>query len=148
MPDEDAILMKEFRKKLGVKQADAGKILGCSQVLIAMIERGWNAIVRPRRKRMEEAVAVFESGGMEAVKAMEPFTYVRQRHPRREPPPGDREEMKIWRKNSGLSIWDCTEELGISVHSIRAIERGHMRISDRVRENMRRGQRPRKEEPR
>ena len=144
MGEEDAILMKEFRDRLGITQKRAATILGCSRVLVARVETGWNRLVRQRRKRMVEAVAVFESGGMEAVEAMKAFTCIRVPKPRQEVPPGDREEMKIWRIDSGLGLWDATEELGLGVHSIRAIERGRMRITERVRANMHRGRQTQK----
>lgn len=145
MAEEDAVLMKEFRKKLDVTQAKAATILGCSRALVARTETGCNRIVWQRRRRMEHAAKVFESGGLAAVEELKPFSYVREPTTPAPVPAEDREEMKIWRMDRGFDLYESTEELGLSVHSIRAIERGRIRISKRVRANMRRGARIRKE---
>lgn len=129
--------MKTWRSKLGVAQVRAATILGCSRQLIAAIEAGRSPLVRPRRKRMEEALAEFERAGMEAVDLMPEFRCVRQRRGRSPVPEEDRETMKTWRRENDMTAWEAAEDLGLSIHSIRAIERGLIRISDRVRANMR-----------
>lgn len=136
---DHAQAMKWWRKKLGLSQARAATVLGCSRALIALTEIGKNRIVGPRQRRMEATLAAYEAGGMEAVEALGAFRCVRLRRGRTPVPPEDRETMATWRRGVGFSLWEAADDLGLSIHSIRAIERGLMRITERVRANMRRG---------
>lgn len=141
MSDNGAVEVKEFRSKLGITQREAGPILGCSTATISHLELGYIQLGWQRRSRLREALAAFEAGGIEAVKALPPFRNLRVL---RTVPSEDGPEMARWRKEMGLSRQGAARRLGfMSPRTIDAIERGKRRITDRVRAYMRKDEKSR-----
>src|SRR5882672_8908925 len=140
----DSEIMVGFRGSIEVNgrhltQRQAADFLMCSPTLIAYVEGGKARLTPARVKRIEELVAAFKAGGMEAVNALPPWA-----RPSKEKTPGgcrtvspaDAEEMVGWRVALGLTQRQAVGKVGLSLSSIRAIEYGNMRITDRVRGNM------------
>lgn len=136
----DAVEVLNLRHELGLSQREAGEMLACTTQLIGHIESGRRPLGPYRRERVQELRAAFASGGMEGVGALAPFAKP-PRHRikggwKASIPPGDAEELMYWRQALGLTQQAATGLLGLSVHSIRAIEAGRMKISDQVRSYM------------
>lgn len=126
--------MKEFRGKLGITQEAAAPIFGTTRATIAAIELGYVKVGWQRHARILEAVAAFESGGVEAVAALPPFKNLRVL---KTIPGEDANEMARWREDQGLSRWGAARRLGFtSAKTIAAIENGKRRITERVRQMM------------
>jgi len=130
MGEDEAKESMDFRSRLGITQERAATILGCSRGLVSLIEIGAARLGHQRRKRMAAAVAAFDAGGLEAVEALPPFRAARKH---RTIPPEDREEMRRWREVMGLGRGAAASQLGLQPGSIDAIERGRMRITEKIR---------------
>lgn len=135
--DGDNEVMVGFRRELSISQAKAAVVLNCSPALVALVEFGKRRIGEARRKRLEDARTAFASGGMAAVDALPEFEKPpRSRKTAEGVPPGDADEMRGWRIAMNLTQESAGPRIGLGVHSIRAIEGGRMRITDRVRKYM------------
>ena len=130
---EDVGIMKQFRARLGISNRRSAKVLCCSQPQAVMMESGKRKLGWQRRERIRAAEAAFEAGGMEEVDRLPPFKVVRVL---KSIPPEDREEMKGWRVAMGWSRMQAGARIGLRWSSIRNIEGGRARISDRVRRYM------------
>jgi len=130
--DDDAVILVRFRYELGIGQATAAKIIGCSQSMVANIEKGQRRLGGWRHDRIAEARTVFASGGLPAVMALAPAVkpVLKYRTP---VPVEDRDEMTGWRVVMDLTQSQAAKQLGRSVETIRAIEHGRLRISPEVR---------------
>lgn len=140
MPENGREELLEMRRKLGLTQREAGEHLKCSTQTIWNMEAGARKVSPYRAERIREVLAAFAAGGQEAVAALPAF----EKPPAHRVkggwkaaiPPGDAQEMVDWRVAMNLTQRAAVPVVGLGIHSIRAIERGYMRITERVRENM------------
>jgi DNA-binding XRE family transcriptional regulator len=121
-----------FRHDMALTQVEAAKFFGCSGPTIAHIETGRFKLGQRRRERMEQGRAAFASGGLEAVLALPPMAPKPVGGYRTPVPPEDRDNMVLWRCNLALTQAQAARQLGLSIHTIRAIEHGRLRITERV----------------
>jgi transcriptional regulator with XRE-family HTH domain len=133
MDVEDVEVLRQFMERLGISKRRAAKVLCCSQPQVVMMASGKRKVGWQRRQRIRAAEAAFAAGGMEEVDRLPPFRTVRVL---RSIPLEDREEMHGWRLEMGLSRVAAGARIGLSHHTIRQIEQGNARITERVRRYM------------
>jgi len=129
---DDATSMVFFRRALALTQVEAARFFGCSGPTIAHIELGKIELGRRRLERMQQGRAAFASGGLEAVLALPPMPPKPAGGYRAPVPPEDKDNMVLWRCNLRLTQEQAARQLGLSIHTIRDIERGRLRITERV----------------
>jgi DNA-binding XRE family transcriptional regulator len=135
---EDREKMLEYRHVLGLTQQAAGLRLACGTQMVAHIEAGRRKLGPYRSIRVQEELEAFRTGGQEALDKLPAFA----RPPKHRTlggytiPANDFYEMGYWRGERGLTQEQAANVLFLTVHSIRAIEQGRMRISEATRSNM------------
>jgi DNA-binding XRE family transcriptional regulator len=139
MQNESGLLLA-WRRDLQISQTTAARLLRCSQGLIGFVESGKRSIGTWRLEWMQSARAAFASGGIEKVEEM--AAPVKPSAGRRAAVPAeDADEMTGWRIVMDMTQEAAARQLGLSVHTVRAIEHGRLRISPRVRAFMEKDER-------
>ena len=129
---DDATTMVFFRRDMAMTQVEAARFFGCSGPTVAAIELGRIKLGRRRLERMAQARAAFASGGLEAVLGLPPMAPKPVGGYRTPVPAEDRDNMVLWRCNLRMTQAQAAQQLGLSIHTIRAIENGRLRITERV----------------